>query len=202
MNSRELVYKTITFQGAERMPYDLPPTYGSDFIEINMHPSPDDRPRSGYDEWGALWKNLGHTRLGEVKEHPLQDWANFHQLRIPDIADPRRWEGVKDTRQRAGEKFVLAYGISIYERVHFIRGLENTWMDIYDHPAALSQLLDLLVEMNLIAIERYAAAGADGYFMLDDWGLQNSLMIAPQAWRELWKPRYQRIFRPPTPPEC
>jgi uroporphyrinogen-III decarboxylase len=48
--------------------------------------------------------------------------------------------------------------------------------------------------MNLAAIQKYSQAGVDGYIFADDWGLQNRLMISPQAWRTLWKPRYARIF--------
>jgi uroporphyrinogen-III decarboxylase len=48
--------------------------------------------------------------------------------------------------------------------------------------------------MNLYAIERFAAAGVDGFIFCDDWGLQNRLMIAPEAWRAIWKPRYARIY--------
>ena len=33
--------------------------------------------------------------------------------------------------------------------------------------------------MNLYAIDKYAAAGADGLIFCDDWGLQNRLMISP-----------------------
>jgi len=160
-----------------------------------MSPSPDDRPRSGPDEWGAVWKNFGKTNLGEVKDFPLKRWEDFDRLPIPDINAPHRWEALAGLRERAGDKFILASGISIYERVHFIRGLENTWMDIYDHPAELGRLIDLLAEMNLAAIRRYADAGADGLIFCDDWGLQNRLMISPRAWRALWKPRYERIFR-------
>ena len=195
MNSREIVTCTIRFQGAERLPYDFPTQYGSDFFWANMSPSPDERPRSGVDEWGAVWKNLGQTHLGEVKEYPLKSWTDFGHLQIPDIHSPHRWKHLAGIREQAGEKFILAEGISIYERIHFIRGLENTWMDIYDHPAELGSLIDLLVEMNLVAIQRYAAAGADGLIFCDDWGLQNSLMIAPKAWRKIWKPRYARIFQ-------
>jgi hypothetical protein len=32
----------------------------------------------------------------------------------------------------------MAEGISLYERVHFIRGLENTWIDIYENLRELS----------------------------------------------------------------
>ncbi len=195
MNSREIVTRTVRFQNPERLPYDLPDRYGSDFYWTGMSPSPDDRPRSGVDEWGAVWKNLGQTHLGEVKEFPLKTWADFDHLRIPDIQDPQRWESLGKIREEAGDKFILANGISIYERVHFIRGLENTWMDIYDHPDELGGLIDCLVEMNLVAIQRYAAAGADGLIFCDDWGLQNRLMIAPKDWRKIWKPRYARIFQ-------
>jgi hypothetical protein len=194
MDSRELVYRTVRFQGAARLPYDFPDKFGSDFYWVGMAPSPDARPRSGVDEWGAVWQNLGKTNLGEVKDFPLKDWKDFDRLPIPDIHDQRRWEPLDGLRARAGEKFILADGVSIYERVHFIRGLENTWMDIYDHPDALGRLIDILVEMNIAAIRRYAEAGADGLIFCDDWGLQNRLMISPKAWRNIWKPRYTRIF--------
>jgi uroporphyrinogen decarboxylase len=194
MNSREIVCRTVRFQGAERLPYDFPEKYGSDFYFIGMSPSPDDRPRKGVDEWGAVWQNLGQTNLGEVKEFPLKDWKDFDRLSIPNIHEPRRWEAMQGARERAGEKFLMANGVSIYERVHFIRGLENTWMDIYDHPTELCNLIDMLVEMNIAAIAHFQQIGADGLIFCDDWGLQNRLMIAPKAWRQIWKPRYARIF--------
>lgn len=196
MNSRELVTRAIRFQHPERLPYDFPEKYGSDFYWVGMSPSPDDRPRNGgYDEWGAYWRTFGFSNLGEVKEFPLKDWKDFERLTIPDIHAPHRWQELEGLRQRAGGKFILANGISIYERVHFIRGLENTWIDIYEAPEALGRLIDILVEMNLAAIEKYANAGAHGFIFCDDWGLQNRLMISPKAWRSIWKPRYARIFQ-------
>ncbi len=195
MQSREIVSRAIRFQGATRLPYDLPEPFGSDFAEISMSPSPDARPSRGVDEWGAVWDNIGVCHLGEVQDFPLKRWQDWDDLHIPDIRNPDRWRILDGVRERAGDKFLLASGISIYERVHFIRGLQNTWMDIYDAPEQLAALIDILVEMNLYAIERYAGAGADGYIFCDDWGLQNGLMIAPDKWREIWKPRYARIYR-------
>ncbi|MBL7201674.1 MAG: hypothetical protein ISS56_16155 [Anaerolineae bacterium] len=195
MKSREVVSRTIRFEGADRLPYDLPEEYGTDFASVGMSPSPDARPPHGTDEWGAVWENIGVCQLGQVKDYPLKDWADFDALRVPDVRDPVRWESLDGARERAGDRFLLANGISIYERVHFIRGLENTWTDIYDAPQQLGRLIDLLVEMNLYAIERYAEAGADGYIFCDDWGLQGALMVSPDAWREIWKPRYARIYR-------
>lgn len=79
--------------------------------------------------------------------------------------------------------------------MHFIRGLENTWADIYENPYELGMLIDLLVDMNLYAIERYASAEVDGFMFCDDWGLQSALMISPKSWKEIWKPRYAKIYQ-------
>jgi len=194
MTSRERVKRTITFQRPDRLPYDLPEPYGTDFYYTGLEPSPDARPANGPDEWGAVWKNIGSSYHGEVKEFPLKDWSNLKTLTIPDVAAPHRWKKVEIARSEAGEKCVLGFGLSIYERVHFLRGLENTWTDIYENPKQLAQLIDILVQMNLEVIRRYSNYGIDGYFFGDDWGLQDRLMISPEKWRELWKPAYAKIF--------
>lgn len=194
MTSREVVIKTICFEGPDRFAHDFPAKYGSDFAWTGMYPSPDARPSKGTDEWGAVWSNLGNSQLGEVKDYPLKDWDDFDKLSIPDIKDPKRWTYLEGAREKAGDKFLLAGGISIYERLHFIRGLENTWIDIYEHEAQLCTLLDILVDMNMYTINKYAENGVDGFFFCDDWGLQNTLMISPEAWRKIWKPRYAKIY--------
>ncbi|MHB9138294.1 MAG: uroporphyrinogen decarboxylase family protein [Victivallaceae bacterium] len=200
MTAKENMIRTIKFQGPERVAHSLPPDYGSDFAWLNMRPNVDARPNSKdgncADEWGAVWENIGVCNLGEVKEYPLKDWADFVRLNIPDIEDESRWAALPEQLANADkDKFLLASGISVYERIHFIRGLENTWTDIYLEPENLQKLIDILVDMNLKAIKRYAAAGADGYMFCDDWGLQNKLMISPDKWREFWKPAYSKIYK-------
>lgn len=194
MTSREIVRAAVRFQNPVRMPYTLDEKRGSDIAYVGMNPSPDARPKIGTDEWGCVWDNIGISSLGEVKHHPLGSWEQWERLSIPDIRDSRRWSGLPGSRERAGDRFLLAFGISLYERVHFLRGLEDTWVDTLAAPAELGRLIDLLVEMNLHAIERFAAAGADGFMFCDDWGLQHGLMISPDTWRSLWKPRYARVY--------
>ncbi|MDX9972893.1 MAG: uroporphyrinogen decarboxylase family protein [FCB group bacterium] len=195
MTPREVVSRTVRFQSPDRLGYALCEPYGSDFHSFSMSPSPDARPSSGTDEWGAVWHNIGVCNLGEVKEFPLKDWAAFDQLSIPDIREPRRWTSIEGIREKAGDKFLMAGGISLYERVHFVRGLHNVWTDICLERDNLVRLIDILVDMNLYAIERYAEAGADGYMFCDDWGLQNGLMISPDAWLDIWKPAYAKVYK-------
>lgn len=195
MTPREVMIRTIRFRGADRLPYTLPPEFGSDMTHVAMTPSPDERPKTGTDEWGCVWHNIGISKLGEVKIFPLADWSSWSRLTIPNIREPSRWRLLTGARERAGDTFLMADGISLYERAHFLRGLENLWMDIHAAREELERLLDVLVDMNLYAIEQYAKAGVDGLHWCDDWGLQNTLMISPDAWRAIWKPRYARVYQ-------
>jgi uroporphyrinogen decarboxylase len=195
MTPREIVKGTVLFQGAPRFPYTLTPECGTDIHIVGMTPSPDARPKSGVDEWGAVWENIGVSNLGQVKEPPLKEWKDFGRLNIPDARDPKRFATLAEQVKAGGDKFILGNGVSLYERIHFVRGLENAWMDIYDSEDELKKLINILVEMNLEIIPRYAAAGVNGYHWCDDWGLQDRLMISPAKWRELWKPAYARVYR-------
>ena len=47
MNSREVVSKTIRFEGPERMAYDLREQFGSDFFYFGMDPSPEQLLQNG-----------------------------------------------------------------------------------------------------------------------------------------------------------
>jgi hypothetical protein len=86
MTPREVIRRTIRFEGADRIPLTLD-DYGSDLVGIGMSPSPDARPRQGRDEWGCVWENIGVSNLGEVKQAALPDWDQWDRLKIPDIRD-------------------------------------------------------------------------------------------------------------------
>ena len=199
MTPRENFKAAVTFQTPRRLPRSLPDPYGSDVAWTNMHPSTDTRPdaRSGpaTDEWGAVWVNIGVSSLGEVKTPALADWADFDKMPIPDVRDPARWELIPLSRQNAPDKFLIGQGVSLYERVHFIRGLQAAWMDIYENTDHLLNLIEILTDMNLVAIEKYKEIDCDGIMFCDDWGLQDRLMIQPEKFREIWKPFYARVYK-------
>jgi len=194
MTPREIVKRTIKFENPERLAMSLREPYINDIHWTGLVRSVDSRPKNGVDEWGAVWENIGVCNLGEVKEFPLKNWADFGKLKIPDTTEEWRWEGFAEKVKAGGDKYTIAMGISLYERIHFIRGLENTWIDIYDNRENLEMLLDILKDMSLYMINRYGKYDVDGYIFTDDWGLQNSLMISPKHWREIWKPRYAELF--------
>ena len=199
MTPKEVVKCTINFSFPDRLATSK--KENTDYSGIGMTPSPDARGGGGQrefvDEWGAVWENIGICKLGEVKDFPLKNWNDFDKLNIPDVKAPSRWnhDAIKRVLQEDQDKFIHCWGISLYERVHFLRGLEDTWIDIYENPEQLRMLIGILTQMNLDAIDIYAQYKPDGFMFCDDWGLQNALMISPDAWREFWKPAYAKVYK-------
>ncbi|MCM8770191.1 MAG: hypothetical protein NC911_11125, partial [Candidatus Omnitrophica bacterium] len=110
MTSREVVIKTVRFQKPAWLAHSFPEPYGTDFAGVGLEPSPDARPSSGVDEWGVVWENIGVGHLGQVKEYPLKSWDDFGKLVVPDINDPKRYQGLRRAREKAGDKFLLGGG--------------------------------------------------------------------------------------------
>ena len=195
--SREIVRRTLRFENPPRMARNLLPPWGTDFAWAPPQRPIDARPHArgrSRDEWGAVWESFGASSLGEVKEYPLADWAMRDTLAIPDVHDPSRYANFADLRRTHGDQYILVPVGSLYERAHFLRGLENVWADIREEPDRLGELIDLLADQACAIARRAAEADADGIILTDDWGLQDRLMIDPADWRSIWKPRYARVM--------
>ena len=68
-------------------------------------------------------------------------------------------------------------------------------MDLASDSLHLNRLLDDLLAFNLRWIDKWVKLPYDGLHFADDWGDQQRLMIRPQHWRRIFKPRYAEMFR-------
>jgi uroporphyrinogen decarboxylase len=84
--------------------------------------------------------------------------------------------------------------LTIFERLHSLRGMQEVLMDLYTHEAEIQRLLERLTEYHLELIRYWAEIGADGMFLGDDWGSQRSMIISAAMWRRLFRPHYARLF--------
>lgn len=92
-------------------------------------------------------------------------------------------------------KYVLADDtIFLFERAKLLMGFEELMMAPYSQPQLFRDLLELLTDLIIRCIERYGEIGnVDGFMTWDDWGLQTSLQVSPDIFREYYKPCYTRI---------
>jgi uroporphyrinogen-III decarboxylase len=73
--------------------------------------------------------------------------------------------------------------------------MENLMMDLGSEPPELERLLDDMLAFNLRWLGKWTRLEYDGLHFADDWGGQHRLMIKPEKWRRLFKPRYAEMFR-------
>ena len=149
------------------------------------------------DEWGVGW---GHARGGvgaRPVEYPLKDWSQLddYLAQVPDGRAPGRLDAAAKVLDTHGhDTYCLGvFVLSMFERLHTLRGMENLFRDFHDHEAEVQRLLDAVEHHFLETVRYWAELGADGVYMTDDWGSQLALLISPAMWRHYFKPRYARI---------
>lgn len=155
-----------------------------------------------YDEWGCLWASDDATGsdMGQVTNIPIEDWEDMETYVFPDPAAEGRFDGLEEALAAAEEKGLYVQLNSpqcIFERMHFIRGFENTLMDCITDPEEIEALAEKLADYQIGIIEQAYKLGKGRihcYDTTDDWGTQQNLMISPQIFREIFKPQYKRVF--------
>lgn len=149
------------------------------------------------DEFGCVWKSSVAKTIGEVCEFPLKNWDDLESFKLPDPYAPGRFYRFNFYRKLfSADSFVIGnIENGPWERSHFLRSLPEMFMDTVAEPEKVERLADRITDEWLIPmIGLYASHGADGVIMTDDWGTQLGLMIRPDSWRRLYKPRYARLI--------
>jgi len=216
MNSRELVNNTLELKKPSRVPRQLwpLPCANMNYPEQLKHIQdkyPDDivmSPVSGHkvkpvtkgdayavgsftDEWGCVFENKQAGIIGEVKEPILKSLSDWDQIKVPTETLSFDVGQVNDFCANT-DKFVLSACFPRpFERLQFIRGTANVYMDLATMPPEIAKLIDKIHQFFLEELQLWAKTDIDALFIMDDWGGQNSLLISPDMWREVFKPLYK-----------
>jgi uroporphyrinogen-III decarboxylase len=142
------------------------------------------------DAWGCTFHNLQEGIIGEVKQPQVADWSDTDHLRFPRerlTIDPEQIAAFC----RETERYVLAGTCPRpFERLQFLRGTENLYLDLGRPPSALRDFLARLHTFYVEELTLWAQTDVDGLTFMDDWGSQQALLISPDLWRDLFKPLY------------
>jgi hypothetical protein len=148
------------------------------------------------DEWGCTWTAGEDGVVGEVKAPPLADWSALAHYQPPwEIIRRGDWEGAQracEENLRGARKFMkCSSSVRPFERMQFLRGSENLYMDLGEESAELFQLLEMVHGFFLEELSHWIKLDCDGIGFIDDWGGQGSMLISPAQWRRLFKPLYR-----------
>jgi uroporphyrinogen decarboxylase len=200
MDSCELVTRAVEFRKPDRLPLRFESLGLSDIGSIRWNYTGSGNPaeRQSLDEWGCLWVRTAERNMGQVRGHPLAEWASLAQYRFPNPDDPACYTGVEQRFAGLEGKYIQCeIFMLLFERLQALRGFENTLTDLYRERERIEWLADRVVEYDLGILENLARrfpGRFHGFWFTEDWGTQQALMVRPSLWEEFFKPRYRRIF--------
>lgn len=151
-----------------------------------------DTPGTYVDEWGCAWNVAEEGVVGEVKGHPLEAWDRLSAYTPPwEVLDNADF-GPVDAACATTDRFARgSTSVRLFERMQFLRGHENLFMDLACLPDEVYVLRDKVHAYYLREIELWAQTNVDGVAFMDDWGAQRAPLINPELWRNFFKPAYK-----------
>ena len=216
MESRERVKRALEFSGPDRAPRDLWYLPGVGFermdeldelltaypMDIVRAPAPyqpskraqgsPNRPGTYKDEWGCAWRITEPGVIGEVTHPPLLNWEALERWTPPyDLFERARWDEVDEFCRASKEFTVMPTEIRPFERVQFLRGAQNAFIDLLELSPEFLELRKRVHEWNLASVEKWMETRVDALYFCDDWGGHSGLVVDPDLWRELYKPLYK-----------
>jgi uroporphyrinogen decarboxylase len=158
--------------------------------------------RDYVDEWGVGWSVVEYeTRFGcghytEMTGHPLSRDDAIASYRAPD---PLREELYRDAawtlREFQDEYWIVGVTVTtIFETAWALRGYEQMLTDLVVDPDLASFILDIPYRYHLAAAQRLVQLGVDMIWVGDDVGSQAGMLIAPDLWRRMFKPKWAEFF--------
>lgn len=148
-------------------------------------------------EWGMKFKNAG--LYNEFATFPLCDAeteADILTFPFFKADDPTRFTAARQAIAEYGHEYALVADLetTLFETSWYLTGLEKLLVDLLMEPAYLYPLLDKVMEINLYTGKELIAAGADIIWAGDDFGTQQSMIMDPELWRSVFKPRIKYLF--------
>ena len=148
-------------------------------------------------EWGMRFKNV--DLYNEFYEYPLAGVQSVEEVEAYPFPDPLA-RGRFDAAKEAVEIYAQDYAIvadletSIFETAWYLVGLEKFLMDLTTGAAYINVLLNKIQAINTEIGKQLIKLGADIIWAGDDFGSQTGMIMSPQQWRSIFKPRIKAMF--------
>ncbi len=214
---REIILETIAHRDTPEVPYTLtfeesvglkldehygstawrdtikPYIVAANAVDTDIKTAIDDRYVK--DAYGGIWRQ--DCRPWHLEKPPLDrpEWGDYEFPSVEKFLRPDWKEEAFTTCAENPDSFLIGHlGWGLFERSWNLRGFENALMDSFAEPEFFGEMLDRLCELYLQFVDYTADLPVDGIMFGDDWGDQRGVIIGPDRWRELIKPRWARLY--------
>ena len=159
------------------------------------------------DEWGFTHhfpreNGFWFSMAGHPFENVIPETGVIDDYKWPDPSDPERISGLREKAIRFREegKLVILKGIcaGIFEMQQRFRGVSNALVDPFLYPdfsdRLIGKIADLKIRFWQTALKELSGV-VDVVAEADDYGTQESQLIDPDYFRQLYKPHISRIIK-------
>ena len=218
MTNRQWIARVLAHDGHVPVPYNVPLSplarrrldeyFGTadveEFLDLPirmtgmqtikpLYASPEQFGSRVKDEFGVLWTTNHIDRGAPVG--PCITTPDLSGYQFPDPAETYRFEHLADWCQQNATHYTVLWVGDLWERATFMCGMENLLLYVALEPNFTNALLDGITDYILktldIVLDRFEF---DAIALSDDYGTQRSMIISPDAWQQLIKPRLAAIF--------
>jgi uroporphyrinogen decarboxylase len=136
----------------------------------------------------------------EVVKCPLADIDTVdevEQYAFPDPYAPGRFEKAKRDLECFGNDYFIIGDVelSLFELAWHLTGLEKYMIGMAYEEEWVAKLNDKVEEWTTGLSIQLVELGVDALWFGEDLGSQTSTLISPDMWREMFKQRYERLFK-------
>ena len=170
--------------------------YLTDVAGIDTHKNRPIDERHEKDIFGAVWRvdrRPWHLEKAALEKPSFQGYAfpKPEDFLVPDLAETAE----ASIKAKPDSFHMIRIGWGLFENSWRIVGFENALLYSITEPSFYSDLLGRLMELHLSHVAQCRGIRADAVIFGDDWGDQRGVMLGPDRWRQLLKPRWARIYR-------
>jgi len=129
--------------------------------------------------------------------HPITSEEELADYKWPDPADPAILDPIDEICAKYQDDYFIIVDLSstlIEAAYAHIVGTQKFFLMMYDKPDMIASVLDGLTDYYTELGRNVIKRGVDMVRVGDDVGAQQAMMISPDQWRQLAKPRFQRMF--------
>ncbi len=155
--------------------------------------------REWTDAWGVEFQVENDDPIldGYPKSHPLTDLDRLDAFPWPDPDDPELMDVARESFAKIDRQRFIVNAVnpgSMFVRGWLLMGMEEFLVRVLTEKEKIHALLDRIADYQVAVAKRYVELGVDMATLGDDAGTNLALMIRPELWRELVKPRLKRVY--------
>ncbi len=159
------------------------------------------------DRWGTvtIWDTDSPGAMPHITEEnkPIPDitcWRDF--VKVPDLianCDAEEvWLPYLENQAKIDRGELLTTALAptgVFERLHYLMGFEDTFINLMTEPEAMEDLCEAIGEYRLKGFKLMVEhANPDVMLSHDDWGDKRNLFMQPELWRKFIKPQYEKSY--------